>query len=68
MQQKRTWRHFIEALESKVLLSATDWTPARSAEVHQGHTLPAMRDTLLPRLISGEPRVKQAGKRVEEMA
>lgn len=38
------------------------------AGLFESHTLAALRDTLLPKLISGELRVKGANKRIEETA
>ncbi len=38
-----------------------------SAAIHQSCTLATLRDTLLPKLISGELRAKDAGKFVEEI-
>jgi type I restriction enzyme S subunit len=35
--------------------------------IHESRTLAALRDTLLPKLISGELRVKDAEKRVEAL-
>ena len=35
------------------------------ASIHESHTLAALRDTLLPRLISGELRVKDAERFIE---
>lgn len=34
--------------------------------IQESHTLVALRDTLLPKLLSGEIRVKQAERMVEE--
>ena len=36
------------------------------ASIHQNHTLAALRDTLLPKLISGELRLKHAEQMMEE--
>ena len=38
------------------------------SSVHENRTLAALRDTLLPKLISGELRVKAAEKIVEAVA
>ena len=35
------------------------------AGIHEAHTLAALRDTLLPRLMSGELRIREADKQVE---
>ena len=38
------------------------------ANVHESHTLTALRDTLLPKLISGEIRLRDAARQVESAA
>ena len=38
------------------------------ANVHESHTLTALRDTLLPKLISGEVRLRDAARWVESVA
>ncbi|MBI4678963.1 MAG: restriction endonuclease subunit S [Elusimicrobia bacterium] len=38
------------------------------ARIHESHTLAALRDTLLPKLLSGEIRVADAGKMAEAAA
>ena len=38
------------------------------ANVHESHTLAALRDTLLPKLISGEIRLRDAARQVEGVA
>ena len=35
--------------------------------IHEFHALAALRDTLLPKLVSGELRIKKAGRLVEEV-
>lgn len=37
------------------------------AGIHEAHTLASLRDTLLPRLMSGELRIREAEKQVEEV-
>ncbi|TMM54113.1 restriction endonuclease subunit S [Sulfitobacter sabulilitoris] len=37
------------------------------AGTHEAHTLAALRDTLLPRLMSGELRIREAEKQIEEV-
>ncbi len=38
------------------------------ANLHESHTLAAIRDALLPKLLSGQIRVKQAERFAEEIA
>ncbi len=38
-----------------------------AAGIHEAHTLAALRDTLLPRLMSGELRIREAERQVEEV-
>lgn len=38
------------------------------ANIHEAHTLAALRDALLPRLMSGELRIREAEKQVEALA
>ncbi|WP_165802887.1 restriction endonuclease subunit S [Pelagivirga sediminicola] len=38
-----------------------------AASIHEAHTLAALRDALLPRLMSGELRIREAEKQVEEV-
>ncbi len=46
--------------------SATIWFNAIQSNVEENQTLTALRDTLLPKLISGEVRVKEVEKLVHE--
>ena len=53
------------AILEKFLGIVTPWWGQIIHNVRESHTLAVMRDTLLPKLLSGELRVKQAEKLVE---
>ncbi|MGB3795826.1 MAG: hypothetical protein WA957_05930 [Alteraurantiacibacter sp.] len=46
---------------------AGPWLDRCGKLAEEGHTLAALRDALLPRLMSGELRIREAEKQVEEV-
>ena len=55
-----------QALAKEFTQRIEPWIEHVVAAIHESSTLAALRDTLLPRLVSGEVRVKVADRRIEE--